>query len=215
MLWGKRREDARAEEASSAVPPAIIGASPEAASRANFGETHTSQVHAANGSPQGLLASEQPASTETKPQNGATATGAETPPMRQLTAEEVQFSVAFTRVVAVLMRSKPYRQFSLGSLESVVVPALMTNQFMIAEANIDGQVVPTAVAFWARVSTEVDQRLSGPQQMLVPLKPNEWRGGDIPWLIDVIGDSKAVTALYQRLTETVFDGREVKMRQSI
>ena len=190
-------------------------ASPEAASRANFGETHTFPMKAASGSAQSLFSSEQPASTETKPQNGATATGAETPPMRQLTAEEVQFSVAFTRVVAVLMRSKPYRQFSLGSLESLVVPALMTGQFAIADANINGQVVPVAVAFWANVSAEVDQRLSDPGQKMMQLKPDDWRSGEIPWLIDAVGDGNVIPHLLQRLTERAFAGREVKTRRTV
>jgi hypothetical protein len=49
----------------------------------------------------------------------------------------------------------------------------------------------------------------------VPLKlrPDEWRSGDILWLIDVIGDAKAMPSLLAQLAASgAFQGRPAKMR---
>ena len=100
----------------------------------------------------------------------------------QISAQEAQFAIAFARVVSVLMRSNPYRHYSLSDLEWLVVPPLMTGQFAIMDAQVtpqqaDGaaapaQTVPVAVAFWASVSPEVDQRLSNPKTPTLKLRPS-------------------------------------------
>ena len=43
------------------------------------------------------------------------------------------------------------------------------------------------------------------------LRPDEWRSGEILWLIDEVGDAKAIRHLLARLWETAFKGREVKI----
>jgi len=71
--------------------------------------------------------------------------------------------------------------------------------------------VPVGVAVWASVSTAVDQRLS---DLSAPwrLQPDEWRSGDIPWLVELVSDTRTQQALLKHLGETVFRGRGIKMR---
>ena len=75
--------------------------------------------------------------------------------------------------------------------------------------------VPVAVALWASVSAEVDRRLSTDLAPPMRLRPDEWRSGDTLWLIEVIGDPKAVPHLMAELREKVFSGKQLKMRVTI
>jgi hemolysin-activating ACP:hemolysin acyltransferase len=140
---------------------------------------------------------------------GAPGIQPEAPP---LSTDEVRFSVAFARIISILLRSSPYRHMALNDLEWMVLPAVMTGQFAVMETQVNGQSVPVAVALWASVSKDVDQRLSDPAIPVIRLRPDEWLGGDIPWLIDVIGDGHFIPQLLQQLHEGVFVGRDVKMR---
>jgi hemolysin-activating ACP:hemolysin acyltransferase len=137
--------------------------------------------------------------------------GGEIPANRsQISPQEVQFAVAFARIVSVLMRSNPYRQGTLGDLEWLVVPAIMTGQFAIMDTQINGQTVPVAVALWASVSAEVDQRLSDPTAPAIRLAPNEWQSGDRLWLVDALGDRNAIGDLLQQMSGGIFAGKEMK-----
>lgn len=111
------------------------------------------------------------------------------------------------------MRSNPYRHSSLSDLEWLVLPPIMTVQFAILDAQVSGQTMPVALALWASVSAEVDQRLSDPTLPSIRLKPDEWRSGDILWLIDAVGDGTAIPHLLRGLIDGVFAGKQVKMRR--
>jgi hypothetical protein len=61
------------------------------------------------------------------------------------------------------------------------------------------------------VSDDVDKRLSdmtGPLR----LKPDEWRSGDIPWIVVATGSRKVIEGLVQQLSKTAFKGRAPKTR---
>ena len=78
----------------------------------------------------------------------------------------------------------------------------------------NGARAPVSAVTWAHVSAEVDQRLSDPTLPSLRLKPDEWRSGDILWLIDAVGDGNAIPHLLQRLYEGPFAAREIKMRRA-
>jgi hemolysin-activating ACP:hemolysin acyltransferase len=126
----------------------------------------------------------------------------------------IRQSLAFTQIVTVLMRSPRYRHYSLGDLEWLVIPPLVTGQYSVAEVKSkhDRVQVPVGVALWASVSADVDKKLSENLQTSIRLRPDEWKSGDILWLIDVVGDSRAVPQLLKQLVETAFKGRAAKMR---
>jgi hemolysin-activating ACP:hemolysin acyltransferase len=130
-------------------------------------------------------------------------------------AAAIRHSVAFAQMVSLLMRSPHYRHYALADLEWLVLPPLISGQFSIAEAraNSDGPAVPVAMALWASVSVEVDQKLSQMLEAPVRLRPDEWRSGDTLWLIDAVGDARVIPQLLKQLGQTAFKGREVKVRR--
>lgn len=132
---------------------------------------------------------------------------------QKLTASEMQFALSFMRVVSVLLRSPHYKHYALSDLEWLVVPPLRTGQCAILHAETAGLPIATAVAFWASVSPEVDIRLSQAVAAPIRLRPDEWRSGEILWLIDMIGSPDASAQLLKRLRSDPFNGREVKIRR--
>lgn len=83
----------------------------------------------------------------------------------------------------------PLRRFTFVSdMDWRLLPPLVLDQCKLYLR----QEVPWAYFSWAMVSPEVDARL----RSAVPvIAPHEWRGGNIPWLIDVVtpfGDSQAL-----------------------
>ena len=123
-------------------------------------------------------------------------------------------SAAFGQVVSVLMRAPHYKHYSLADLEWMVVPAIVTSQFSIVEAQSrkNGLSAPVCVVLWAHVSDEVDQRLSSTPGEPIRLKPHEWRSGEKLWVIDAIGDARAVGAVINRLRANEWKGKAVRMR---
>jgi hemolysin-activating ACP:hemolysin acyltransferase len=139
---------------------------------------------------------------------------ASTKEAQRLALSAIRQSVAFAQIVTVLMRSPRYRHYTLGDLEWLVVPALKTGQWRVvgAQSKQNGVSFPVAVALWARVSPEVDKKLSENLHVPIRLRPDEWQSGDILWLVDAVGDSRAVPQLLKQLIETSFKGREAKVR---
>lgn len=120
------------------------------------------------------------------------------------TPEEMRFAVTFTRIVSILSRSPHYKHYALSDLEWLVMPPILTGQCAIMEARIGGKPAPVAVALWASVSEDVDKRLSANLTMPYRLRPDEWRSGEVLWLIDAIGEPKAVYHLLSQVRETSF-----------
>ena len=127
----------------------------------------------------------------------------------------VRQSLAFAQIVTILLRSPSHRHFAIADLEWLVVPPLTLGQFVIAEAKAqaDGPGFPVAMALWATVSPETDQRLSENLTSPIRLRPDEWKSGDIMWLIDAVGEPRVLTGLVQQLAENAFKGRPIKLRQ--
>ena len=125
-----------------------------------------------------------------------------------------EIMTALGGIVSVLMRTKQFRTLTVADLEALVVPALLCNQFAIASthSNANGLVSPAAIALWAQVSTEVDQRLSKNLDEPFRLAPNEWKSGDIPWLMATAGDPRGVDVILKQLQENRLKGKSFKIR---
>jgi cytolysin-activating lysine-acyltransferase len=123
-------------------------------------------------------------------------------------------SLAFAQIVSLTIKSPLYRHFAIGDLEWLVVPPLALGTFALAEAKAqaDGPAFPVAVALWAQVSPDVDQRLSENLAAPIRLRPDEWASGDAAWVIAAIGDPRALNGLLQQLNNSVFKERTVKIR---
>jgi cytolysin-activating lysine-acyltransferase len=129
-------------------------------------------------------------------------------------AAALRNSLAFTQVVGVLMRSPHYRKYTLADLEWLVIPPLSAGQFRIGEVKPDknqGAAMPVAVVLWASVSEEVDRRLMEADSASFQLKPEEWKSGDILWLVHAAGETRFVKHVVEQLTKTTLKGRQVKV----
>src|SRR5262249_38071220 len=157
------------------------------------------------------------------------ATGAVSEEARRRAAAAVRHSLAFAQIVSLLMHSPPRaaqntaptvpppprpRHYTLGDLEWLVLPPLLTGQCSVAEAKSkeNGASVPVAVALWASVSPEVDRRLAENLNTPIRLRPDEWRSGDILWLIDAVGDRPVVPGLLKQLAGKHLKGRGTNVR---
>jgi len=131
---------------------------------------------------------------------------------RAATSKKLQAS--FGEIVSLLMRTQDFKNMRLTGLEDLVVPAITTGQFMIAEAQAkeSGFTAPVAAILWASVSEEIDQKLSKTNGEPVKLAPKDWKSGDIPWLIIAAGDKRLIKAILQRVQETTLKGRPMKFR---
>ena len=78
-----------------------------------------------------------------------------------------------------MSQSKIHKNMFISDLEWMVMPAVLLEQFRIYM----GPDAPAAVAFWANVSQETNQAL---REGRTKLRPDEWKGGDIPWLVELI-----------------------------
>jgi cytolysin-activating lysine-acyltransferase len=137
---------------------------------------------------------------------------ATTPSASQPSADELRFAATFGRIVSVLMRSAHYKHYALSDLEWLVVPPMRLGQCAVMEATVNGRQAPVAVALWASASHEVDRRLSENLNIPIKLGPDEWRSGDVLWLIDAVGEANAIPRLLRQVQETVFKERAVRMR---
>jgi len=132
---------------------------------------------------------------------------------RQQAVAALRNSLAFTQIIGVLMRSDHYKHYTLGDLEWLVIPPMLAGQFRIGEVKPKtGGSVPVSVVLWARVSAEVDKRLTEASNAPMRLRPDEWTSGDILWLAHAAGEPRFVRDVLKQLNETAFKGREVKVR---
>ena len=130
-------------------------------------------------------------------------------------AASLRNSVVFTQAVGVLMRSPHYREYRIADLEWLLLPPITNGQFRIGETKLDekhgGAAVPVSLVLWAFVSSEVDQRLTMAMGPAAQLAPEEWKSGDIPWLVHAAGETRFVRPVVNQLMETTFKGQRVKV----
>jgi cytolysin-activating lysine-acyltransferase len=117
-------------------------------------------------------------------------------------------------VLSVFMRAPQFRAVALGDIQRLVVPPMSAGQFLVAEARskTQGIITPVAAALWAKVSKEVDRRLSESLDKPARLDPGEWKSGEIAWLVAVAGYPQALTPMLKKLQETNLKGQPIKMR---
>jgi cytolysin-activating lysine-acyltransferase len=134
--------------------------------------------------------------------------------LRRRAALAKQVSSSFGDIVTLLMRSDTERGRTIGDLEWMVIPALQTGQFAVAEAQSKdtGIVAPMGAVLWAMVSETIDRRLSASPDQPLKLEPADWRSGQIPWIIAAFGEPKVVGGLLQQLAKTVFTAEPAKLR---
>src|SRR5262245_29209042 len=205
MIFGSRKS--KDAPAAPVAPPAANGKAPDAMvpERSAAAPPRPAVVAAAAPAPAKAAVAAADANAQT---------GAASEEARRRAAAAVRHSLAFAQIVSILMHSPRYRHYTLGDLEWLVLPPLLTGQCSVAEAKSkeNGASVPVAVALWASVSPEVDRRLAENLNTPIRLRPDEWRSGEILWLIDAVGDRRVVPGLLKQLADNTLKGREIKVR---
>lgn len=106
-------------------------------------------------------------------------------------------------IVWLMSQSPIHKQLFIGDLEWFAMPAVLVEQFRI----FYGPNAPAAVAFWAYVSEETEKRL---EEGAHKLRPDEWRNGDRPWLIELVAPFGAQDEILADLSSSVFAGQPFK-----
>lgn len=106
-------------------------------------------------------------------------------------------------VTWLMTQSPTHKQLFIGDLEWFCMPALLLEQFRI----YNGPNSPAAVAFWAYVSEETEERLKAGAHKL---RPDEWRNGDRAWLIELVAPFGGQEETLADLAATVFKGEAFK-----
>ncbi len=180
---------------------------------------------AAPAKPAAVTPAASPPAAAAKPTAAAVANGAAGAPAAaapELPAAELakrkafakHMSSTFGEIVSLMMRQPGMKHQSLADLEWMVLPALMANQFSLVEAQskTQGNMAPVGVVLWARVSPEIDKRLSAQLEGPLRLAPAEWTSGDTIWLIEAIGEKRVIGAILQKLRSDDWLGNTVKIR---
>ena len=117
-------------------------------------------------------------------------------------------------LVHLMLQVPQQKARPLGDLEWAIVPGVLSGQFAMVHAQnkTNGVAMPVAAVLWARVSADVDRRLSDPPSQPLRLTPAEWTSGDIHWLVEAIGDQRVITNVLQGLRTKQWAGKTVKMK---
>lgn len=106
-------------------------------------------------------------------------------------------------IVWLMTQSPIHKQLFIGDLEWFAMPPVLLEQFRL----FYGQNAPAAVALWARVSEETEQRLVAGAHKL---RADEWQGGDKLWLIELVAPFGAHDEILADLAGSVFNGQPFK-----
>jgi len=119
-----------------------------------------------------------------------------------------RMAASFGDIVGLLMQAPQFKQLSLDDLEWLVLPALRSGQCLVMERtdHTTGTYAVMAVALWARVSENVEQRIIAGIATGQPtrLAPTEWVSGDRHWLVATIGVDAAVKLLLLKMRDEIF-----------
>lgn len=124
-------------------------------------------------------------------------------------------AAVFGEIMSVMLQSPRHSKVTLGTLARQMVPAFMSDQYVLARAqadNVELPPTPVGVAFWASVSDAVDQRLTADLDTPIEIKPDEWKSGDIIWLLDIVAAPQVSSALVKSIREKVGPDKTIKVR---
>ena len=106
----------------------------------------------------------------------------------------------------LVMQSRSHEFMFVKDLQSSLFPALALKQFAFVSVDEKNPQVQ-AMALWAFVNEEVDERLS---RGVFKLQPGDWNSGKITWLIDVLAPFGGSHLVIKELREKVFPKGEIK-----
>ena len=128
-------------------------------------------------------------------------------------ASVADVSASIGGIALVYSRSPVQKHYALADIDWLILPPVLNGQFHVVEAENDltGLREPIAAATWAFVSPEVDARLSADFSHRIRLRPDEWKCGEIGWIVEWAGDPRGVSAALGWLKAGPFKGRNAKI----
>jgi hemolysin-activating ACP:hemolysin acyltransferase len=102
----------------------------------------------------------------------------------------------------------------MADIEAIVVPAVATGQFTIAEATHKqlGFVTPVAFLTWGSFSADIDRAIQQSPDRPFPSGIKDWRSGDYVWVVEAVGDQRLLTDMLQKQQGGAWKGKTVRMR---
>ncbi len=151
---------------------------------------------------------------EQAPASGAPANGAAVQAASPAPDEKAQafwrgklMTANFGGAVSLFMRSPAHRHYTLADLEWCLIPPLVLNQFMAGRRGFHRQRALALALAWVAGPTRGFRCARYP----IRLHPNEWQSGEAIWIIDAVGEPKAVQQCLEMLRKTAFQGKRFKM----
>lgn len=122
-------------------------------------------------------------------------------------------SATIGEIAVVFSRSSATKHYALVDIEWLILPAVFNRQCYVAQAahKESGLRAPLAVATGAFVSSEVDQKLSADLSRRIRLRPDEWKCGEIAWIVDLVGEPRGVASTIDWLRAGPFRERDAKL----
>lgn len=117
---------------------------------------------------------------------------------RKLAGAKTALQATFGQVVLAMSSVPRYRNQMISDLSHLVIDPLINDRIAIATPKEAGGLETPAIAVWASVSPEVDARISEQTKagaFPTRLKPEDWKSGDIVWLLDVIAPTRELATL--------------------
>lgn len=117
-------------------------------------------------------------------------------------------------IVSLLLKSPTYQRAVLQDLEWLVLPPLRLGQISIAKTLVQGTdaKVPIGTVIWARVSNEIDHRLSTELDRPIRLSQSDWNSGPVLWIVATAGETRVVRALIERVIYASGLGASARVR---
>jgi cytolysin-activating lysine-acyltransferase len=116
-------------------------------------------------------------------------------------------------IAVVFSRSPAHKHYALADIEWMILPPVLLGQSHVVEAmnKATGARAPIAVVTWAFVSGETDQRLSADLTHRIRLRPDEWKSGNIAWIVDLVGAPAGMRHALQWLKAGPFKDKNLKL----
>ena len=116
-------------------------------------------------------------------------------------------------VTWILSQSPAHKHFAIGDLESMVMPAILLEQFRV----FHGDKHPLGFALWAYLSEDAEMRMTAAVAAGggARLRPDDWKSGNRLWLVDLVApfatpENKLTEAMVADLIQNVFGERTFK-----
>jgi len=117
---------------------------------------------------------------------------------KKLAGAKAALQSTFGQVVLAMSSVPRYRSQMISDLSHLVIDPLINDRVAIATPKVSSDIEPPAIAIWATVSVDVDARISEQTKagvFPIRLKPEDWKSGEVVWLLDVIAPTRELATM--------------------